>query len=382
MGAKSHPGNQKRMNQNGETLNASENLLCRVSMFSPASGATGDISKLRTAPFPPPCWCAVKVKTADLQLPLWVYLVLALVCFTTFAQAAIQIKGKLEVEYLGPSKTNSYDLAFLSSPPNWELQLRSRIGDFQCETYGSPEQTIWVTRYDGRSVTGSLNIAEIKIFPGPRPFDLRGEEHVWVAFLSSNLFNGPTPIRDLGLCIREPSIISKTIAMPKALSPTIIEWHNERADAKLGASRIEGQFRWLSTNYVNGFAVPSQSELLVSLVDPLGNRKPITRSVLIASTAEPVNRVAGNFPAYQGRILVSDFRPVGCLETRVALNYEITNGIIPDSSKVAEQYKNKFPGQPQKRSTVFWVCLVISAVSGILLFGALRSKAHQANKQS
>jgi hypothetical protein len=298
-------------------------------------------------------------------------------CLPVPAQPAVEITGTLELEYLGAGRTNSFRFEFLSTPPTWELSLKPSNTESRREIFSSPEQTIWVTRYSGRSPTGPLNSAEIRLFPGSRPFDLRAEEHVWIAFLSGASFRGRTPIRDPGLCMAEPSIITKVATTPQAVSPCEMEWHNERADAKgISESRIEGQFRWLSTNSLtSAYNLPGESKLLISIIDRQGTRKQVTRSRLIISEINRTSRIARKMPGIQGRSPVADYRPAGVWR-RVAVNYEIKDGNIPGPASVivSHAYQNKFPPRP-KRSLVFWVCAAVLVTSSLLLFRILKSKS-------
>jgi hypothetical protein len=174
----------------------------------------------------------------------------------------------------------------------------------------------------------------------------------------------------------EPSIITKLTSTPRGVSPSEMEWHNERADAK-GALQVlmQGQFTWLSaTNFTSDWAFPGDSELLISMTDTSRVSKQITRSRLIIKDISQPSRLAKKTPEIRGRSPVIDYRPAG-LWTRMGLYYEIRDGNIPAAASpiVRDAYLKRFP-HPPKRSGVFWVCIAIPIVSGLLLVCMLMKK--------
>jgi hypothetical protein len=310
-------------------------------------------------------------------------LVLVLLVFLLSAKASCQpvgcFRGTLEVEYLGPKKTNSFDFELLSHPPDWKLALANSGTDTSIELLGRPRETIWMTVYHNHSPAGPLNAAEIKLLPGSRPFDLREEEHVWLAFLSATTFREQKlPLLDPGLCMAEPSIISVINLERDDASPREMRWHNQGVDAPGSSrSRIEGRFRWLvHTNLPGGMIVPMNSELEISILDALGVSKAITRTKLIVTEAGPLPSKRLRMPSVQGRCCVSDYR-LGTLWDREAVNYEVKDARIPiPTSYIVEvAYRAKFPSRTFKHApSFFWVSIAALTVSGPPLFWFIKKK--------
>lgn len=256
-----------------------------------------------------------------------------------FGQPKGNFQGTLSLTYMANSNTVNYVFNLLSDPPFWELSLTS--SNEHLETFSSADQTVVATVYPGTSLSGGLNSATLKVFPGGRPFDARAEEHIWLALLSGPTFvEKPAPFRDPGICMGEPVVISRLTGSHLDSSPRLMLWHNERSDGKDGWKvRMDGWFEWLvASNIAGEINIPLDSTLSIAVT----NIGLVTKSHLTISGVSSLNARPRKAPGIRGRWNISDAR-LDDVWRRNYITYQTTKGQIPATSDPVVQaaYKTR-----------------------------------------
>ena len=219
-------------------------------------------------------------------------------CYSDCRSAAKgSLRGKFETGLCGTLANQR----FCISGSDQTIRIRELVlssSTDRHEVFGSSEQTVWVAYYSTNSQRDGLDKPMLKIFSGPRPFDLRAEEHIWLALMSQGFFDKELPMRDPGLCMAEPSIVTVAESTKRDASPKRMEWHNERADGKKETGqRLDGLFRWLaSTNMQDGLNVPISSELVMSITTTNAAKKLLTISEMVVKRIRPLDREPSGIP--------------------------------------------------------------------------------------
>lgn len=225
-------------------------------------------------------------------------------------------------------KTNVYQVRLLIESNRWQIVLDSESG--QAKTICVSNETVWAAFHGNTQAEGPLNSSEIRLFPGTRPFDLRVEEHLWGAYLSGDYFRGrQAPFKDeTGFCMHGPGVFEEVQSGKNALSPAVLRWHNQRADAKSDAPRISGEFLWVEKTNFSGVDLPAKSRLTMTVKYP---EKPEIIATISEFTIHQISNSSSS-PVYTlgatGRSPVTDFRE-GNVASRQALHYQIEDGKIP-----------------------------------------------------
>ena len=195
-----------------------------------------------------------------------------------------------------------------------------------------------------------MNTAMIKLFPGARPYDRPPEEHVWLALLSRGAFIGRgVPLKDPGLFMAEPSLITQILVKNSDTSPETMIWRNQRSVGDNSVRAIEGEFKWgRSTNISADITVPLESEVTINIVETNGVRSLIAVSRLtIESTdinqLDAERKIDISSLSLAGRNVVYDYR-LGNLFERESIAYDIHDGHIPDTDAlvVRDAFDRKF----------------------------------------
>ena len=295
-----------------------------------------------------------------------------------------EFTGHLSLAFVGARKTNDYSFILRSDPPAWAVHFvdemnRDRMSDF----VSLSGETMLLTSFLNNSPTGKMNTADIRLYPGARPFDSRGLEHIWLAFLSRGSFFGHRPpTRDPGLCMAEPCVIS-VIDFPEGQTcPLEMDWHNERSDlASKPEHLIEGHFEVGGVMTLeNGMKVPKTSSLAIYLTAPGGERSLITYSELVLDKATPLSGPVKEFPVVKGKNAVRDFRLSDMWE-RKPVDYRVADGKIPDAKSALPEslFKKKYNYQSTSAALFFWVGITTLGllVPTLVLIQKRRNKQQQ-----
>lgn len=291
-------------------------------------------------------------------------------CALLVAESGIEFSGTLTVVYFGPGKTNKFAFDLQEKAPNWHLSMILMDNtNLTFEMTGSEKQTVWTIHSHENPQPGKTEYGQVKVFAGSRPYNLRGEEHIWLALLSRPVFSDQrVPFKDLGLCMAEPSIVTKCITDNRGLSPSEMEWRNDRAK---GEAFIEGRFKWLGSTNFQEFTAPLLSTLAIDTVTANGNHTNLTLSELSVDKIMPLESPIEPNPVVESNNVTMDYRPFNGHDGG-HVKYLLKESNIPSiSAPIVQHSLNKQLGisdaNAKPAPLVFWVAAIIVGSAPLIL---------------
>ncbi len=335
-----------------------------------------------------------KVAMNRMNQSFLILLILGLVFFTPIksfsdqGEKAVAAKGvfigTLKIEYVSVSNADIYDFEIHIDPPVWELSLRAKNPQKNriqnARAFGRQDQVMYVVYHQEDREDRNRNTASVRVFDGTRPFDLRDLEHVWIALLSGDFF-----IRDddtfpwvdsVGLCMREPSIITDVLFEENSVSPSYVKWYDERSHRAEpnGAPRFVGEFKALALDRtIGGLTYAASSELIIGRPSGEQDIAPITRSTLVVEEVSSLVADPRLAPDLDGRVMVMDFR-FGDRQDRRSVQYNISDGEVPmrGSPIIMDAIAQQHPGLLEdqgfgKRRLLILIILGLSTLGFLML---------------